>query len=652
MPPSKVCPQCNAILPIRLKVCKSCQHVFRAKRQIEHTLPARAMKRLRVTLPDSMKSVIKAKDKLQKACKRAAESSEQTLHRQQYDREYRASMRAAESSEQTWHRQQQNKQHMANVREAESSEQTLHRQQQNKQHMASVREAESSEQTLHRQQQNKEHMASMRAAKKANEVCIEEAIVSFHSDIKNGPDFVCTCCHRLMYRKSVVLCNTAKYSKCSSDLLNCVFKADLRYVCGTGSEWVCKTCDRALKRGVMPVQAKANGLQLPDIPTELSGLNALEMRLICLRLPFMKMVALPCGKQRSIHGPAVNVPSKVDSICNILPRLPSQSELVPLKLKRKLAYKGHYMYDYITPQKLLDALTFLKANNPLYADIDVNTEWLETAMANDAELCECLVEQQNDGNEHDSDNCVDSPVTTSPDIAMDCSDSADPLITAMHTLETQARQNGFTIHNVPYDGECMFSAIVYQLNSSGVCDFDSITLRQAVVDYLQANQARHYCDYVCQPVDQHDDYNADTDPITQEDEFISSITDPQLQTELRWQKYVRCLQQGAWGDNIAMQAVSDMLSVTIHVLSSHYPMYSVTPQNHCATNEVFVGLIMQYHYVGLDKIPESTLPIADKPVQCKQPNQSEPASDDELDDATIAEGDEHRSKSMVPHKLA
>ena len=51
------------------------------------------------------------------------------------------------------------------------------------------------------------------------------------------------------------------------------------------------------------------------------------------------------------------------------------------------------MYDCISPQKLVDALTFLKANNPLYADIDVNTEWLETALANDAELCECLVEQ-------------------------------------------------------------------------------------------------------------------------------------------------------------------------------------------------------------------------------------------------------------------
>lgn len=54
-------------------------------------------------------------------------------------------------------------------------------------------------------------------------------------------------------------------------------------------------------------QAKANGLQLCSIPAELSNLNALEVRLISLRVLFMQMVALPAGKQRSIHGPAVNV---------------------------------------------------------------------------------------------------------------------------------------------------------------------------------------------------------------------------------------------------------------------------------------------------------------------------------------------------------
>ena len=48
------------------------------------------MKRLRVILSDSAKSVVKAKDKLRKACKQSDESVEQTLRRQQQDREHKA----------------------------------------------------------------------------------------------------------------------------------------------------------------------------------------------------------------------------------------------------------------------------------------------------------------------------------------------------------------------------------------------------------------------------------------------------------------------------------------------------------------------------------------------------------------------------------
>ena len=65
----------------------------------------------------------------------------------------------------------------------------------------------------------------------------------------------------------------------------------------------------------------------------------------------------------------------------------------------------------------------------------------------------------------------------------------------------------------------------------------------------------------------NDDYNADTEPPTEEDKYIDSIADPQLQKQLRWKKYLRCWRNGAWGDHITMQAISDMLSVTINVLS-------------------------------------------------------------------------------------
>ena len=77
----------------------------------------------------------------------------------------------------------------------------------------------------------------------------------------------------------------------------------------------------------------------------------------------MKMVALPSGKQRCIHGPVVNVPVKLDGVVKTLPRLPDQSQLIPLKYKRKLC---HDMYEYVTPQKIL---TWLKANSN-YADFE------------------------------------------------------------------------------------------------------------------------------------------------------------------------------------------------------------------------------------------------------------------------------------------
>ena len=193
----------------------------------------------------------------------------------------------------------------------------------------------------------------------------------------------------------------------------------------------------------------------------------------------MKMVALPTGKQRSIHGPAVNVPSKVDTICEVLPHLPSQTEMVPLKLKRKVAYRGHYMYDYVTPRK---PLRFLKAQNPLYCDIEINDQW---AVANDDEVGMCLVEQ----NDETMDTECDQPETESE--PMEC--SSDELSLALKML---ALQNGFAIYDVPYDGNCMFSAILHQLQTSDVCDVDSSELRQMVASHMEANAAL-YRGFVC-----------------------------------------------------------------------------------------------------------------------------------------------------------
>ena len=82
-----------------------------------------------------------------------------------------------------------------------------------------------------------------------------------------------------MYHKTVQQFQVSNYDRAPSEF---VVPQSVWLQC---KQWIGKTCHNALKRGVLPAQAKAN--------VELSDLNPLEVRLISLRIPFMKMVALP-----------------------------------------------------------------------------------------------------------------------------------------------------------------------------------------------------------------------------------------------------------------------------------------------------------------------------------------------------------------------
>ena len=65
------------------------------------------------------------------------------------------------------------------------------------------------------------------------------------------------------------------------------------------------------------------------------------------------------------------------------------------------------MFNYVSPEKVLTALRWLKANNSLYADIDINEEWLGQAMANDDNLFAGMVEPSDANNMNDSDTGAD-----------------------------------------------------------------------------------------------------------------------------------------------------------------------------------------------------------------------------------------------------
>ena len=395
-----------------------------------------------------------------------------------------------------------------------------------------------------------------------------------------------------------------------------------------------------------------NGLRLSNVPPELSCLNALEIRLISLRVPFMKMVALPSGKQICVHGPAVNVPSKLDSVCTVLPRLPSQSELIPLKLKRKLAYKGRYMYDYVTPEKFLNALRWLKLHNPLYANVEINEEWVLDAEIDDHDLYASLTSSTDsdpDTSNHvestevamdidmnsEFSNCISNseysndvsnscPVTTvvSTEVAVNvdksyesennisdsepnidsvdpashaCSDpnSTNDLETAKHNLETYATDNNFTIRNVPGDGNCLYNSVLYQLESKGIISTTVENLRQMVASYLEEH-ANLYMPFVVSPIASDNPYNNDTETLDAMDAFISSMSDPETSSLLAYERYIERVRSDSWGDHVVITALANMFHVTINVVHArqHDCTVSITPPVDSHSNcELNLGLV-------------------------------------------------------------
>ena len=694
--PCKICPSCEMSVHIKKMVC-DCGHRFknkgscpshkhatiklsnenkklamRSKRQLEskeEVLHRREVDKLAHAKKRALETPEKTEerhmvDKLAHAKKRALETPEKTEERHIHDRLAKANKMSLESEEQMLERRSRNLASQQKRQANESEEQMIERRSRNLASQQKRQANESEEQTLERRRSNlvckrklklletdnqkhiRQYRNKLSQARSRQCSTIDKAIYKFQLKIKVGAEFVCTSCHRLMYRNCVVPCNRGKYSHCDQELLDSVLSSP--YISNDGSVWMCNTCDRSLKRGVMPAQCVANNLQLSEIPPELAKLNPLEIRLISLRIPFMKMVALPVGKQRSIHGPAVNVPSKLDTVCTQLPRLPSQSELVPLKFKRKLSYKNHYMYDYVTPDNILNALRWLKINNPLYKDIDINTDWVTQSLHDDDEMLCSLIE-----NPPVTDMDVSEPPPTSPTVVTcNSSSSVDDVITAYSVLSRVARERGFTIHEVPRDGNCLFMAISYQLKH---CQIDSDVMRSMLVTYLRDNPYFNdtHCSNFLTSVSSNDGYNADTEAPDEHDSYIASVVNPEEQAQLRWVKYLDRLQNGAWGDHIALQGICNMLEITVEVMQvacNYDTVVTVSPTCGNSSHKVYVGLVMQYHYVGLDPISNTscvTNIINDCNVENVNVNvndtqqNSASVNTDELNDDVIAQGDEH-----------
>lgn len=188
---------------------------------------------------------------------------------------------------------------------------------------------------------------------------IHYVLLHFAQKLSEIPCCTCCVCNRFRFRSQVQKFTSNKYQNYSNILHMCVVDINIL------GQWICTKCHQSLIKGKLPaLSVIGNNLKPIAMPGSLDQLNTLEQFLITPVLPFMKIISLPKGSQRGMHGPVVCVASDVNTTVGNLPRTIDDGGLIKVKLKRKLAYRGHHLYQQVRMNLVADALRFLKQHHP------------------------------------------------------------------------------------------------------------------------------------------------------------------------------------------------------------------------------------------------------------------------------------------------
>lgn len=172
------------------------------------------------------------------------------------------------------------------------------------------------------------------------------------------------------------------------------------------------TCYVYVSKLKIPNLCLENGFKYPAIPDCISKLNRIEERLVSTRHVFQSIwtVAGAHGKFRR-KGAITNIPVNVDTTVTQLPRKPSDTNIIAVKLARRMNHNKHYMQGNVNVNNALEAALFL-SNTKTYKkhNISVDNTWLEATINE--------LEQMNISSDED-EPAVDNPLEGDEEITKD-----------------------------------------------------------------------------------------------------------------------------------------------------------------------------------------------------------------------------------------
>ena len=210
---------------------------------------------------------------------------------------------------------------------------------------------------------------------------MDDRILKFKKDTIDGPNFTCECCKRCLFIKSVKILKEVDIKRLVSKLNDNILEEllFLSFDVENSDMILCHNCLKLIGQNKIPSISESNGLQLDEVPIELSRLSELEQQLIARALIFMKIKKLPTSRMKAFVDRVISVPLEnfdVEKTVTSLPRHPDDAKIIAVKLKRKLELKQAHLQEFISPMNVIEAVKALKtACNEFYKDVRVDEEF-------------------------------------------------------------------------------------------------------------------------------------------------------------------------------------------------------------------------------------------------------------------------------------
>ena len=151
--------------------------------------------------------------------------------------------------------------------------------------------------------------------------------------------------------------------------------------------FICKICVQHIRKNMLPPKSVVNSLASVFVPEEARLRSYLEEALIARVLLFIKIFSLRTSLMPAMKDKCIVIPLESEDISDTidsLPRIPSQSGIIDIQWKRRLSQKTSHLQAKVCPDRIFNALNFLKdSGNKFYQQIHTRDQYEKYCMEKD-----------------------------------------------------------------------------------------------------------------------------------------------------------------------------------------------------------------------------------------------------------------------------